>query len=99
MLSFFRKLLGKRRALIAIGVIVLLWVLFLDSHSVLNRVRWHMEAERLAEKNAEMQTLIREAEQELERRDDDDEIERIARESYGMRREGETVYKVAEESN
>ena len=99
MLSFIRKILGKRRALIAIGVAILLWVLFLDSHSVLSRVRWHREAEDLAEKNAEMRTLIQKAEQELDRRDDDDEIERIARESYGMRREGETVYKVAEESD
>ncbi len=99
MLSFVRKILAKRRALIAIGVAILLWVLFLDSHSVLNRVRWHMEAERLAAKNAEMQARIQEAEQELGRRDDDDEIERIARESYGMRREGETVYKVAEENH
>lgn len=96
MVPTLRKLFSKRSTLVAVGVIILLWVLFLDSHSVLNRVRWHREAERLREENAKMEAVIAEAKDELSRRNDEKEIERIARESYGMRRDGETVYRVEE---
>lgn len=94
MISTLRKLLSKRGTLLAVGLIILLWVLFVDSHSVLNRVRWHREADRLREENRKMEAVIAEAEEELSRRDDEKEMERIARESYGMRRDGETVYRV-----
>ena len=96
MLSILRKQLGKRSTLLVVGLIILLWVLFLDSHSVLNRVQWHREADRLREENQAMETVIVQAQEELSRRDDEKEIERIARESYAMRREGETVYRVEE---
>lgn len=96
MLSILRNQLGKRSTLLIAGMIVLLWVLFLDSHSILNRIHWHREADRLREENRTMETLIVHAQEELSRRDDEKEIERIARESYAMRRDGETVYRVEE---
>jgi len=96
MLSILRNQLGKRSTLLIGGLIVLLWVLFLDSHSILNRIQWRREADRLREENRTMETVIVQAQEELSRRDDEKEIERIARESYAMRREGETVYRVEE---
>jgi len=96
MLSILRNQLGKRSTLLVVGLIILLWVLFLDSHSVLNRVQWHREADRLREQNQTMETVIVQVQEELSRRDDEKEIERIARESYAMRRDGETVYRVEE---
>lgn len=99
MLSPFGKLPGRRRILVVLGVIILLWVFFLDSHSVLNRIRWHREADQLREENARMEAVIEQTRDELGRRDDEKEIERIARESYGMRRDGETVYRVEEEGD
>lgn len=85
--------------LLVIGLIILVWVLFLDSHSVLNRVRWHNEAERLKEENRKMEEVIARTKEELARRNDEQEIERIARESYGMRRDGETVYRIEDEGD
>jgi cell division protein FtsB len=96
MLSTLRNLLGKRSTLLVAGLIILFWVLFLDSHSVLNRIQWHREADRLREQNRTMQAVIAKAQAELSRRDDEKEIERIARESYAMRRDSETVYRVEE---
>lgn len=99
MASILRKLLVKRRALVVLGVIVLLWVLFLDSHSVFNRIRWSRQLDELQEKNQKMEQVITQAEEELEHRNDEKEIERIARESYGMRRDGETVYRVEDQGD
>lgn len=98
MFKSLRQLLMQRRTLVVLGVVVLLWVLFVDSHSVLNRVRWHREAERLRVENQKMEAVISQTTQELSRRDDKEEIERIAREAYGLRRDGETVYRVEVES-
>ena len=72
----------------------MLWVLFFDSHSVLDRIRWHREANRLKVDNQRMEAILADSKEELSRRGDAKEVERIARESYGMRREGETVYRV-----
>lgn len=42
--------------------------------------------------NEQLRETVARLEAELERGLTDEEIERIAREQYGMRREGETVY-------
>jgi cell division protein FtsB len=99
MFAAIRNLLRQRRTLIVLGVIVLLWVLFLDSHSVFNRVRWYREADDLREENRRIEARISEVREELGRRSDDKEVERIAREAYGMRRDGETVYRVEDEGD
>ena len=96
MFSNFRNMLRCRGTLLILGGLILLWVLFFDSHSILNRVRWHQEANQLREENQKMETVVERSKEELSRRGDEEEIERIARESYGMRRDGETVYKVEE---
>lgn len=46
-----------------------------------------------------MEAVITKTKEELTRRNDEKEIERIARESYGMRRDGETVYRVEAEKD
>ena len=99
MLSSLRKLLRRRGTILVLGLIILVWVLFLDSHSVLNRIRWHREVDQLREENQKMEAVITETKEELTRRNDEKEIERIARESYGMRRDGETVYRVEAEKD
>jgi len=70
------------------------WVLFLDSHSVLKRVQMaherrtlHAEVVELREQNAELEGRLRSG-------ITDSVVEEVAREQYGMRRAGETVYPV-----
>lgn len=69
-----------------------MWLTFFDSHSFLRRATWHYERAELAEENEELQERIGEIEASLERGLTAEDVERIAREEYGMRRRGETIY-------
>ena len=80
-----------------LGVVVLLatlWFTFFDSHSLVKSVRWHQEVARLTEENEALRQEIEVLEERLAEPLSDEFIEKIAREEYGMRRPGETVYRV-----
>lgn len=77
----------------AIGGLVL-WILFFDSHSVMNRVLWHYEYQTLSEENEALREDIRSLEDQLEEPLSDEAVERMAREEYGMVRPGETIYRI-----
>lgn len=84
-----------RRWLVAAGLVaLLLWVAFFDSHSVVRRAQYAQDLARLTEENARLRdenaVLARQVEAGLSPLT----IERVAREQYGMRRPGETVYRV-----
>jgi cell division protein FtsB len=84
-----------RRWLIAGAVLVLMvWLTFFDSHSLLRRAQWHHEMSTLRAENEQLQARIDELEQKLQETSSDEVVEQIAREQYGMRRRGETVYRV-----
>lgn len=85
---------SRRRLIVAAAVGAVLWLGFLDSHSLYKRIVLHREADRLEQQNRELQAEIDRLQAELDRELSDEEIERIAREQYGMRRDGETVYPV-----
>jgi len=94
--SFFKRLLKNKRGLfsVIIAVPLLLYVLF-GSHGIIQRVK-------LENQKAELEAKIQAAEAETKRLQveskaldgDMEAIEKVAREKYGMIREGETVYKV-----
>lgn len=80
-----------------IGVVltgVLVWVLFFDSHSLLQRYRWHQELEATTQENAELRQNIQRLRTQLDRPLSDSVVERIAREEYGMKQPGETIYRI-----
>ena len=91
-----RRLLKNRRLAlgIALGIPFALFLLF-NSRGVVQRVK-------LERKKVELQQKIRSAEEETARLQaesraldgDKKAIERVAREKYGMAKEGETVYRV-----
>ena len=91
-----RKILkNKRRTLFTIiGTFLLAYVMF-GNHGVLTRIR-------LERQRGDMIEKVRQAEEETKKlqaqikalEGDKKTIEKIAREKYGMAREGETVYKV-----
>ena len=76
------------------GLVVFLWIAFFDSHSLLRRLSWHAEEARLIEENDALRQEIADLEARLAEPISDQLIEQIAREQYGMRRPGETVYRV-----
>ncbi|MEQ9103740.1 MAG: septum formation initiator family protein [Rhodothermales bacterium] len=90
--SFF--LARRRLVLLGLGIGAIFWFLFLDSHSLWTRVQLHREHARLSAHNAAIAAEIEELETKLSRPLTDDEVERIAREEYGMQREDETVYPI-----
>ncbi len=84
----------KRWIFIAAAGFALFWFLFLDSHSLLSRIHFHREYVQLEKENEQLRTQIGDLEARLSRPLTDLEIERIAREQYGMTRPGEVVYPV-----
>ena len=92
--SALRRLrLGLTSALLA-GLFV--WVAFFDSHSLVKRIAWHQELTHLNRENVALREQIRTLENGLEATPSASVVEEIAREQYGMRRPGETVYRVEE---
>jgi cell division protein FtsB len=88
-----------RRWLLVGGAVVLgLWLLFFDSHSLLQRYRWHQELEQVSEENRQLRLQIQQLETKLDQPLSDEVVERIAREQYGMKRPGETIYRIESKS-
>ena len=85
-----------RPVLAAVLVVGALWVAFFDSHSLARRLGWHAEQARLSEENEALRRDIERLEAGLAVPISDELIEQIAREQYGMRRPGETIYRVEE---
>lgn len=88
------KLRLQRWILGSLLAALVVWVLFFDSHSLLKRYHWHQELDTLTEENAELRDDIQRLQEQLDRPLPDRVVERIAREEYGMKRPGETVYHV-----
>lgn len=86
----------RNRLLVSILIFLAVWLTFFDSHSFIKRLGWHREHVQLVEENARLRSEIEKFESEVGKGLSDEVVERIAREEYGMRRPGETVYRVAE---
>ena len=84
----------RRRLLGAALVGLALWVAFFDSHSILRRVGYARELDRLSVENEQLAAENERLSAQIERGLDDQTLERVAREEYGMRRPGERVYRV-----
>lgn len=77
--------------------LLLVWIAFFDSHSLLKRYRWHQEYEQLAAENEDLRQAIQTLERKLEQPLSDEVVEKLAREAYGMKRPDETVYPIERE--
>ena len=92
-----RLALGKmfRRLLIAVVIVgAAVWFVFFDTYSIRNRRAWQSELQLLEEENTRLRLEISRLQDELAHPPTDEAIEKIAREEYGMRREGDVVYRV-----
>jgi cell division protein FtsB len=97
--ALLKKLLKNKKLMIVLAVAVpLVAYLLFGNRGILQRIRYQQQ-------KTELQGKIREAEQETKDLQsqskaldgDKKEIEKVARERYGMVREGEKVYKVNKE--
>jgi len=77
-----------------IGFFVL-WFAFFDTYSLLTRYQLHTQKNDLIERTEELQQKSEELRQKIESLESNpDLLEKIAREEYGMRKPGETVYRI-----
>ena len=86
----------RRTVLVSATAFLFIWISFFDSHSLAKRFAWSQEADKLAQQNEELRLEIERLERQLDTDLSDEVIEQMAREQYGMRKEGETVYKIEE---
>jgi len=75
--------------------VVLVWFLFIDTYSLLARYQLNDRKETLKAKTEQLEAETEKIIQKIDHLSHDPALlERIAREEYGMKKEGETVYKI-----
>jgi cell division protein FtsB len=97
---FFKRLLkkavkNKRRTTILILALVLATYLLFDNKGVIARVRLESQKKELEQKILQAEAETKALQAQIKALEGDKKtIEKIAREKYGMARNGETVYRV-----
>ncbi len=86
----------RRRLMLAGLVVAAVWFAFFDSHSLLQRVQYYADAQALSAENTRLQAENAVLHRDLNAGLSDEVVEKVAREQYGMRRPGETVYPVSD---
>jgi cell division protein FtsB len=85
----------KLSALLAVAFVVLLYVLF-NNQGVVQRMRLEREKKELLQKIQQVEKEQKQLQEQSKALEGDKKaIEKVAREKYGMVREGEKVYRVA----
>ena len=80
---------------VILSTFVLIWFGFVDSYSVLTRVGMNNQKNDLKQKIEELNASTEVLKTKIEHLHQDTQLlEKIAREEYGMRKPGETVYKI-----
>lgn len=98
-LHFFNPLRWKKSFLIfLLSAFVLIWFAFIDTYSLKTRWDLYSQKQELKEKTQQLNAGSIELKEKISNLEKDSELlEKIAREEYGMRKPGETVYKVKRE--
>ncbi len=89
-----KKLLSKIRnhIYLVIFLIFLIWMLFLDTHSMKIHMELNQEINELEREKEELKNLIIKDERSINQLKTLDSLERFAREKYGHKREEETIF-------
>ncbi len=98
-LQFLNPLRWKKSFLILLlAGFVVAWFTFIDSYSLKTRWDLYSQKQELKERTSELHERSEELKTKIDNLDKDPALlEKIAREEYGMRKAGETVYKVKRE--
>ena len=86
----------RKGLLVSALLFLIAWVAFFDSHSLVKRWTWHRQAVELERQNEALRAEIEALRRQLDAGLSDEAIEQLARERYGMRKPGETVYLIEE---
>ncbi len=91
-----KKHITQRNVIIAICVIFAIWILFCDRNSFIKRHQLNKEHEKLMETKRDYQQKIQKTQKEIDALNDDEYIERIAREKHLMKKDNEDIYMVTD---
>lgn len=75
-----------------IGILFLIWILFLDSHSWLVHQELDQEIETLETRKNNLLQSIEKDQKAIELLQNTDSLEKFARENFGHKREEETIF-------
>ena len=85
----------KSFLMLILGGFVFIWIAFIDTYSLWTRYDLSQRKDDLKEKTEQLEAETAKLKQQIEDiKNDPALLERIAREEYGMKKEGETIYKV-----
>lgn len=85
----------KSFLLLVLGGFIFLWFAFIDTYSLWTRYDLSQRKEDLKQKTEQLEAETARLKQQIkDLKNDPALLERIAREEYGMKKEGETIYKV-----
>lgn len=87
----------KSFLVLILGGFMMIWFTFIDTYSIWTRVELNQRKAELQEKKQQLRSETETLKKNIENLQTDPFLlERIAREEYGMKKEGETVYKIKE---
>lgn len=97
--GFLNPLRWRRPFLLSLLLLMLVvWFGFIDTYSVRTRILLNNEKQELILETERLQKETAELQQKMEDlQKDPGLLERLAREEFGMRKPGETIYRVIEE--
>ncbi len=97
-LQFLNPLHWRRPFLFSVLLLMLvIWFGFIDTYSVRTRILLSNEKEELIKETERLREETAEFQQKMEALESDPGLlEQLAREEYGMRKPGETIYRVQE---
>jgi cell division protein FtsB len=97
--ELFNPLRWNKKILLGLlGLVLVIWFLFVDAYSL--KTRWDLghQKKELIQKTEELKSESETLEQDIQKLENNpDLIEKIAREEYGMKKPGEKVYKIKKE--
>ena len=79
---------------LVIFIVFLIWMIFLDTHSLKIHNELDREVEKLEIQKKELEKLIKKDNKNIKYLENTDSLERFAREKYGHKKENETIFYV-----
>lgn len=78
-----------------LGAILAIWILFFDTYSIWTRYSLSQQKEELIYKTKQLEAETKQLKKNIQELENDTTLlNRIAREKFGMRKKGETIYKI-----
>ena len=93
--SFWHSLKKIKKPYLLYGIIIIgftVWMLFLDTHSWTIHSELNQEIEKLEKEQKVLKEIIKEDLNSIEVLQNQDSLERFARENYGHKKNNETVF-------